>query len=133
MSRKEIPDQNILLGANSTVKLSIKTAFWLLSIIFGLVLSILTYSYYDLKSSVDAKHIEFVNSVNVKVEKIQTDVTNIMLGQESIRGDIKLILDRQSRDVVQQPQPTRIYMKPTIPPSISNKSTDKTSLATSNK
>lgn len=100
---QEIPEKNIeiegkLMGINSTIKLSVKTAILIISGIIFLVMSILWYSYFKLKNEVKTQQDEFVKSVNEKVEKIQTDVTNIRISQEGMRGDIKLILDRQNRD-----------------------------------
>ncbi len=74
---------------------------------------ILTYSYFDLKKDIKTEHKEFVKSVDDKVTKIQEDVNNIRIGQESIKGDIKVILDRQTRS-------TPFYVQPSIPPIIPN-------------
>jgi hypothetical protein len=66
-----------------------------------LVFTILSYSYFDLKK--DFK--EFTRSTDEKVERIYRDVQDIRIGTESIKGDIKLILDRQSRDNPIYPAP----------------------------
>jgi hypothetical protein len=122
MGEETIPEKNVELngktfGVNTTIKLSVKTALWLITGVFSLMMIILTYSYFDLKNDVNKKQEDFTNSVNEKVEKIQTDVTNIRLGQEGIKGDIKLILDRQNRDT---PIPsTGNYVKPITPPALS--------------
>jgi hypothetical protein len=115
----EIPEENVevngkTIGTSSTIKLSVKTALWILSGICSVVIFILSYSYFDLKS----KNEEFVKSVNDKVEKIQDDVTNIRIGQEEVKGDIKLILDRQNRD--NPVYTTDVQVKSNTPPSMPN-------------
>jgi hypothetical protein len=123
MAEKEIPEENIeiqgkIIGSNSTIKLSVKTAIWFLTGIVIIVMLILTYSYFKLKDEVNTQQNEFVKSVNEKVEKIQNDVTNIRISQEEMRGNIKLILDRQSRDNPIQNTGTKVYSY--VPPSIPN-------------
>ncbi len=120
---ERIPESNVeieghLFGANSIVSLSIKTAVWLLTAIFGLVMGILTYSYFELKGDVNNKHNEFVKSVDEKVIKVQNDVTNIRLGQEEMKGDIKLILDRQIREPIKRS--ANSYVPSNIPPKVPN-------------
>ena len=61
---------------------------------------------------------EFVESVDEKVDEMGTDITNIRIGNEGIKGDIKLILDRQDRDNPVQPSNTMV--QPTIPPPMTN-------------
>ena len=119
---KEIPEENIeiggkLVGSSSTIKLSFKTALIIISGIVTIVISILTYSYFKLKTEVQVQQDEFVKSVNEKVEKIQDDVTNIRIGQEEMRGDIKLILDRQNRDnpIINTGNKVTSYIPPVLP------------------
>ena len=124
----EVPEQNIeingkVIGSNTTIKLSVKTALWVITGIFSIVMTILTYSYFSLKKQVDTKQQEFVITVNDKIEKMQNDITNIKLNEEDIKGDIKLILDRQSRDnpISNTGYQTHSY----APPIISNANEDK--------
>lgn len=117
---EEIRDKNIevngkKIGANSIIRLNVKTAIWIIATIFVLVMSILTYSYFDLKSD----YSDFVTSVNDKVGYIKTDVGNIRLGQESIKGDIKLILYRLDNTNKKYPTNQPIS-KPILPPAVSN-------------
>ena len=47
---KPVPDKNVeidgrTVGASTTLKLSVKTAFWIISGIVGAVMTILTWSY----------------------------------------------------------------------------------------
>ncbi|HUT80598.1 MAG TPA: hypothetical protein VMZ29_05275 [Candidatus Bathyarchaeia archaeon] len=107
---ESIPDKNVqvdgkVIGANSVIKMTAKTAIWIISGIVGIVMTILTWSYFDLRSEVRSanseaqqKRDEFVHSVDEKVEKMNDDIQTIRLDQRDIKGDIKLILDRQTRD-----------------------------------
>ena len=117
--RTPVPDKNVavngtIIGASSTVKMSVKTTLWILGAIVGVVMTILTYSYFDLKKDYKNDFKEFVESVDGKVDAMGTDITNIRIGNASIKGDIKLILDRQSRD--NPVKPTNTAVQPTIPP-----------------
>ena len=62
LSEKEIQINGKVIGFNSIIKLNIKTAFWIISTIFSLVMFILTYSYFDLKSSIKNQQIEYTKS-----------------------------------------------------------------------
>jgi len=115
-----VPDKSIevdgkVIGQGSTVKLSMKTALWIISGIFGIVMTILTYSYFDLKKDVNASQKEFVEKVDERVEDMTDDVQTIRIDQATIKGDIKLILDRQTRDnpVVSNPS---VSVESTVPP-----------------
>lgn len=121
-----IPDKNVeingkVIGTNSILKLSVKTALWIIGGIFSLVMSILTYSYFDLKSDVKAaqeadkqSQQEFIERVDGKVEKMNSDIQTIRIDQATIKGDIRLILDRQTRD--NPVRETNIVAQPAIPP-----------------
>lgn len=114
LKEKEISINNKIIGVNSIVKLNIKTAFWLVSLVFGLIMTILSYAYFDLKSNIKTQQIEYTKSINEKVENIEKEVVNIRLIQENIKGDIKIILDRQSRD--NPIKPTNFKLSTIIPP-----------------
>ena len=107
---------NKIIGASSTIKMSVKTGFWVLTFIFGLVATILSYAYFGLKKDYKEDNKEFVKTVEEKMEKVQEDVTDICIGVESMKGDIRLILDRQNRD--NPIRATNTYVQPTIPPII---------------
>lgn len=121
-----IPDKNVeingkVIGTNSILKLSVKTALWIIGGIFSLVMSILTYSYFDLKADVKAaqeadkqSQQEFIEKVDEKVEKMDTDIQTIRIDQATIKGDIKLILDRQTRD--NPVRATNVIAQPAVPP-----------------
>jgi len=115
---REIPEKNVyvngkIIGANTTIKLSVKTAIWIISILFTFMMGILTYSYFDLRKYVNIQYQEFSKSIENKVNKIQEDVNTIRIGQEAIKGDIKVILDRQTRSTPQ-------YTRPVNPPTLDN-------------
>ena len=118
---KPVPDKNVdvngnVIGASTTVKMSVKTTLWILGVIVGVVMTILSYSYFDLKKDYKTDFKEFVESVDEKVDVMGNDIINIRLGNEGIKGDIKLILDRQNRD--NPVQPTNTAVQPTIPPPV---------------
>ena len=122
-NKTPVPDRNIdvngnVIGASTTVKMSVKTTLWILGAIVGVVMTILSYSYFDLKKDYKSDFKDFVESVDGKVDAMQTDITNIRIGNEGIKGDIKLILDRQSRD--NPVQPTNATVQPTVPPPMTN-------------
>jgi len=102
------------VGPSSTIKMTVKTAIWIIGTVFSLVMGILTYSYFDLKG----KYGDFVNSVDEKVETMQDDVSNIRIGQEGIRGDIKLILYRLDKETANPSN--RPVQNPVLPPVIEN-------------
>ena len=124
---KDVPDKNVevdgkTIGANSILRLNVKTAFWLLAGIFSLVMGILTYSYFDLKGEWNAKkaadeqaHKEFIEKVEGKMDKVDENVNTIRIDQATIKGDIRLILDRQNRDNPVTANPN-VSVESAIPP-----------------
>ena len=86
------------VGANSTLRLSVKTALWIMGAIVGIVMSILSYAYFDLKKDIKASESQFIEKVEESVDKMEEDIQTIRLDQRDIKGDIRLILDRQTRD-----------------------------------
>jgi hypothetical protein len=118
-----IPDKNIdvngrVIGANSTLKLSVKTALWIMGALVGIMMSILTYTYVDLKNDVSSSQNEFIEKVDGKIEKMDTDIQTIRIDQATIKGDIKLILDRQTRD--NPTRSTNVSAPPAVPPPTSS-------------
>lgn len=121
-----VPDKNVevngkVIGGSSILRLNVKTALWILAGIVGAVMTILTWSYFDLKADwkaqqqeiLDARK-EFIEKVDEKVEKMDTDIQTIRLDQRDIKGDIKLILDRQTRD--NPVRATNVSTDPVPPP-----------------
>jgi len=104
MSDDKLKDDEILvngkkISGGSLISLNIKTAIIIISSIVSLVMSILTYSYFDLKNTVEEKHKTFVEKVESDLAGVSNDVQNIRVDQAEIKGDIKLILDRQTRNL----------------------------------
>lgn len=118
---KKIEVNGKVISGQSLIKMNIKTVIWIIAGIFSAVMSILTYSYFDLKKDVAAAEAEsskaqteFIERVDEKLEKVNNDVQTIRIDQATIKGDIRLILDRQTRDnpII----PTNIAVQPTTPP-----------------
>ena len=124
---KPVPDKNIeingqTVGANTTVKLSVKTAMWIIGAIVGLVMGILTYSYFDLKQEVaaaDAAAVkaqkEFVEKVDGKLDELGETVHSIDKSVGKIETNIDHILGKQVRDNPVVPNPNRTVTS-TAPP-----------------
>lgn len=130
-----IPDKNVqvngkLFGANSTIKLSVKTAFWIVTLLFSMITGVLSKSYFSLKKDMNTKHTEFVEKVDEKVDEMKQDITTILIGQEGMKGDIKLILDRQDRD--NPVRSTNTYVPTVAPPSFTNVVPDENSVPSAN-
>ena len=116
----EVPDKSIevdgrVIGQASTVRLSVKTAMWIVAGIFTIVMGILSYAYFDLKKDINASRQKFIETVDGKVDDMTDDVQTIRIDQATMKGDIKLILDRQTRDnpIVVNPN---VSVDPTLPP-----------------
>ena len=122
-----VKDKNIevngkVIGGESLIRMNVKTAMWILGGIFSLVMTILTWSYFDLKAEVrdfeaaDSKaQKEFVEKVDEKLDDIEDDITTILVDQRELKTDIKHILDKQTRDNPVVPNPNRT-VESTTPP-----------------
>jgi len=123
-----VKDKNIdvngkIIGGESLIKLNVKTAVWIIGGIFSIVMTILTWSYFDLKKEVKAfeaseieKQKEFIEKIDDKLEHVDGEVHTIRIDQATIKGDIKLILDRQTRDNPIRAN-TNVAVQPATPPS----------------
>ncbi len=123
-----VKDKNIdvngkVIGGESLIKLNVKTAVWIIGAIFSIVMTILTWSYFDLKKEVKAfeaseieKQKEFIEKIDDKLEHVDGEVHTIRIDQATIKGDIKLILDRQTRDNPIRAN-TNVAVQPATPPS----------------
>jgi hypothetical protein len=122
-----VKDKNVeidgkTVGGESLIKLNVKTALWIIGAIVSAVMTILTWSYFDLKSDwktaqqeiLNARK-EFIEKVDEKVDNMDKDIQSIRIDQATIKGDIKLILDRQNRDNPVRVNPN-ISVQPTLPP-----------------
>ena len=98
LKEKEIEIDGKVYGESSSIRLSVKTAIWIAVSIVGLVLGILTYSYFKLKNEVTTSQELFIKTVNESITNMEKNINDIKIDQATIKGDIKLILDRQIRD-----------------------------------
>ena len=121
---KDVQVDGKTIGFSSIVKLNVKTVFWL----FGILYVVLGYLYFDLRKDTKASNSilqtekqDFLRGVESTLYK---DITDIKVGMESMKGDIKVILDRQNRD--NPIQPTNTSVQPIVPPSVANISSDTT-------
>ena len=119
---KEIQVGDKVIGGNTLIKFNIKTLAW----IFGALYIVLGYLYWDLRSELKAsveisneEKTEFLEDVedewDTKLDKVLDITTIIRLDQALMKGDIKVILDRNQRNSAEQPN-TNINVAPTIPP-----------------
>jgi len=119
---KEIQVGDKVIGGNTLIKFNIKTLAW----IFGALYIVLGYLYLDLRSELKAsveisneEKTEFLEDVedewDTKLDKVLDITTIIRLDQALMKGDIKVILDRNQRNSAEQPN-TNINVAPTIPP-----------------
>ena len=113
---KDIKIGNKTIGFSSIVKLNVKTLLWM----FGILYVIMGYLYLDqrkeLKNSctvLQTEKQEFFKGVETTLYK---DITDIRVGMESMKGDIRIMLDRQNRD--NPIQPTNRSVQPIFPPPI---------------
>lgn len=120
---KQLEVNGKVIGGESLIKMNVKTAVWIIAGIFSIVMSILTYSYFDLKKDVataeaeaNKAQTEFIEKVDEFLEKVDSDVQTIRIDQATIKGDIKLILDRQTRD--NPVKTTNVPVQPSLPPVI---------------
>ena len=118
---KHIEVDGKTIGGESLIRLNVKTALWIIGGIVSIVMSILTWSYFDLKSDWKASQQEilearkeFIEKVDSKVDNMDTDIQSIRIDQATIKGDIRLILDRQNRD--NPVRATNNPVQPTQPP-----------------
>jgi len=122
-----VKDKNVeidgkTVGGESLIKLNVKTALWIIGAVVSAVMTILTWSYFDLKADWKASQQEilnarkeFIEKVDDKVDNMDKDIQSIRIDQATIKGDIKLILDRQNRDNPVRINPN-ISVQPTLPP-----------------
>ena len=116
---KHVEVNGKVIGGESLIRLNVKTALWLIAGIFSVVMTILTWSYVDLKNDVKAAEAEankarkeFIQKVEDKtydmgesVHRIEVSVEKTSTNVEQIQKDIDRILDRQVRDNPVVPNP----------------------------
>ena len=97
-----------IIGEKTKITLTVKTALWIIGGAIALFSTIFTYSYFDIKSDVEnyktemsKKDQEFIkqveDNISTKLEKQRDKDEQFIQSIESIKGDIKLILDRTQR------------------------------------
>ena len=114
------------IGGESLIRLNVKTAIWIIGAVFSAVMTILSWSYFDLKKDVKAfeeaeaaKQKEFIEKIDEKLEHMDGDVQTIRIDQATIKGDIRLILDRQNRDNPVRTNPN-VVVQPSVPPTMAS-------------
>jgi len=125
---EEIKDKDIkvgekTIGFSSIIKLNVKTVFWF----FGILYIAMGYLYFDQRKDIkeastilQSEKQEFLKGVETTLYE---NISDIKVAQEAMRGEIRLILDRQNRD---NPVKTNanIPIQPVIPPSVAVNSQD---------
>lgn len=114
-------------GFNTVVKMNIKTVLTIVTFLWLVLSTIGTIAYFDLKDKINDNNVKiqqentlFLEKVSNKIDNVQTDLNTTKLGIETMKGDIKVILDRNSRQPMYEPVTTnRNYapVKSTKPPS----------------
>jgi hypothetical protein len=105
---KEIEVNGKVIGENTKISLSVKTALWLIGGVIALFSAIFTVAYFDVKADVEdyKKHLEQSNkafikeveeSINVKLDKQRDRDDKFIEDIAKIRGDVQLLLDRTQR------------------------------------
>ena len=126
---KHVEVDGKVIGGESLIRLNVKTAMWIIGGIFSVVMTILTWSYFDLKSDVAASQEaavqarkEFIEKVDGKLDKLGEGVHDIELSVsgmkpvvDQIKEDIDQIIVKQIRDNPVVANPNR-SVTPTTPP-----------------
>jgi len=105
---KDLEVNGKVIGENTKITLSVKTALWIIGIVFTLFSTIFTYSYFDVKSDVEQYKIkleqsnkEFIKevetSISIKLDKQRDKDEKFIEDIAKIRGDVQLLLDRTQR------------------------------------
>ena len=119
---KEVQVGKQVIGGNTLIKFNLKTLGW----IFGILYLGLGYLYLDLRSELKAsveisseEKKEFLEDVedewDTKLDKVLDITTTIRLEVADVKGDVKVILDRNQRNNTEQPN-TSMSIVPTQPP-----------------
>jgi len=108
MADKEIKIGKKIIGENSEITLSVKTALWIIGSTIALFSTIFTYAYFDVKADVDdyksklnksnqelVKQID--DNISIKLDKQRDRDDKFIEDIAKIRGDVQLILDRTQR------------------------------------
>lgn len=103
---EELKDEEVKVGKdkvgmNTVVQLKVKTAVWLLGILWAIFSAAFGFGYYDLKKEIKGQNAlmevqkdKISDKVDQKLESVTSSIENIIKEQGEIKGDIKVILDR---------------------------------------
>jgi hypothetical protein len=105
---KNIEINGKVIGENTKITLSVKTGLWIIGIMITIFTTILTYTYFDVKSElqdnknkIQENNQIFINNLkkdlDQKFEKLRDRDDDFIKDIESIKGDVRLILDRTQR------------------------------------
>lgn len=105
---REIEVNGRVIGENTKISLSVKTALWIIGGVIALFSTIFTFAYFDVKADVEdyKKHLEQSNkafikeveeSINIKLDKQRDRDDKFIEDIAKIRGDVQLLLDRTQR------------------------------------
>ena len=119
LDEKEVNIKGKIFGPNSIISFNFKTLFWILGVLYV----VLGYLYFDLKKTTKADQEAFLEKIELnidnKMEEVSEDIEEIKIDQATVKGDIKLILDRQTRQSSSTTQPNNnVQVSPTVPPPI---------------
>jgi hypothetical protein len=105
ISEKEISASNKKIGYDTNIKLTVKTAIAIISGLWLLLSTVAGWIYFDLKKEIKANNekfekqkIELMEKIDNKLEIFKDKMNNTDINIETIKGDIKVILDRDMRN-----------------------------------
>jgi len=117
MPDKELEIQGKVIGENTKITLSVKTALWIIGGAITLFSTLLTFAYFDIKGEVkdykdkvDIEKKEYLEKVEDKLnqnwEKTRDKNEEIQKDVDEIKGNVKVILDRTSGNRSTEGAPT---------------------------
>jgi len=102
MSDKEVDINGKTYGENTKITLSAKTLLWVIGIIVVSICSLATIGYFDIKDRVNALDESYNDKVENTIEEVMKEDRekreSIIETIGEMKGDIKVILDRTSRN-----------------------------------
>lgn len=107
MADKEVKIGDKIIGEETKISLSIKTALWIIGGTITVFSTLFSLAYFDIKSDVkqykdkvDVEKTEYFNKVNDKfnseIDKMRDRNEDMIKDIGDIKGNIKVILDRTS-------------------------------------
>ena len=96
---------NDIIGENTQITITVKTALWIIGIVIALFSSIFTYAYIDVKKEVESSKIKIEQSnhellkqidekLSIKFDKQRDRDDKFIEDIAKIRGDVERLLDR---------------------------------------